>query len=192
MASEPPISDNSDTEGNFLTRTCEQQIVLVSNLILWLLIFTAFENDARYLSAEEQNRELTRSISREVVKLSEQWNNLIDHSDNWKHSLDEFMTVSLPISYPQNSIVSHRICVTFNVNKWKKKKKLLALIHPVCTYDVAMHCVHSFHVLHVNRIMVGNARFIPLIIANNRKLTGTQSKLLRFSSPFNAAQFDCY
>lgn len=61
-------------------------------------MFTAFENDSRYLSAEEQNRELTRSISREVVKLSEQWNNLIDHSDNWKHSLDEFMTVSLPVN----------------------------------------------------------------------------------------------
>lgn len=55
---------------------------------------TAFESDSRYLSAEEQNRELTRSISREVGKLSEQWNNLIDHSDNWKHSLDEYMTVS--------------------------------------------------------------------------------------------------
>lgn len=52
------------------------------------------DNDSRYLSAEEQTRELTRSITREVGKLSEQWNHLIDHSDNWKHSLDEFMTVS--------------------------------------------------------------------------------------------------
>lgn len=52
------------------------------------------DSDSRYLSAEEQSRELTRSISREVAKLSEQWNQLIDHSDNWKHSLDEFMTVS--------------------------------------------------------------------------------------------------
>lgn len=58
------------------------------------LYLIAFDNDSRYLSAEEQNRELTRSISREVAKLSEQWNNLIDHSDNWKHSLDEYMTVS--------------------------------------------------------------------------------------------------
>lgn len=55
----------------------------------------ALDNDSRYLSAEEQNRELSRSISREVAKLSEQWNQLIDHSDNWKHSLDEYMTVSL-------------------------------------------------------------------------------------------------
>ena len=57
------------------------------------------DNDSRYLSAEEQNRELTRSITREVGKLSEQWNHLIDHSDNWKHSLDEFMTVSRNYNY---------------------------------------------------------------------------------------------
>lgn len=54
----------------------------------------ALEGDSRYLSAEEQNRELTRSILREVGKLSEQWNNLIDRSDHWKHRLDEYMTVS--------------------------------------------------------------------------------------------------
>lgn len=55
----------------------------------------AHDSDSRYLSAEEQSRELTRSIRREVGKLSEQWNNLIDRSDNWKHRLDEYMTVSL-------------------------------------------------------------------------------------------------
>lgn len=54
--------------------------------------------DSRYLSAEEQTRELTRSIRREVGKLSEQWNNLIDRSDNWKHRLDEYMTVSQMIN----------------------------------------------------------------------------------------------
>uniref|UniRef100_A0A0A1WM29 Protein detached n=1 Tax=Zeugodacus cucurbitae TaxID=28588 RepID=A0A0A1WM29_ZEUCU len=66
ISSEPPVSDNSDTE--------------------------AHDTDSRYLSAEEQSRELTRSIRREVAKLSEQWNNLIDRSDNWKHRLDEYMT----------------------------------------------------------------------------------------------------
>ncbi|XP_069963262.1 dystrophin, isoforms A/C/F/G/H isoform X4 [Bactrocera oleae] len=66
ISSEPPVSDNSDTE--------------------------AHDSDSRYLSAEEQSRELTRSIRREVGKLSEQWNNLIDRSDNWKHRLDEYMT----------------------------------------------------------------------------------------------------
>ncbi|XP_065355047.1 dystrophin, isoforms A/C/F/G/H isoform X3 [Calliphora vicina] len=66
IASEPPVSDTSDTE--------------------------AHDTDSRYLTAEEQSRELTRSIRREVAKLSEQWNNLIDKSDNWKHRLDEYMT----------------------------------------------------------------------------------------------------
>lgn len=46
------------------------------------------------MTTEEQSRELTRSIRREVAKLSEQWNNLIDKSDNWKQRLDDFMTVS--------------------------------------------------------------------------------------------------
>lgn len=50
-------------------------------------------NESRYLSTDEQSRELTRSISNELAKLSEQWNKLIDHSDNWKHCLDEYMTV---------------------------------------------------------------------------------------------------
>ncbi|XP_055379237.1 dystrophin-like [Condylostylus longicornis] len=68
VASEPPVSDTSDTE--------------------------AIDSESRYPSAEEQNRELTRSIRREVTKLSEQWNNLIDRSDHWKHRLDEYMTVS--------------------------------------------------------------------------------------------------
>ncbi|XP_060647969.1 dystrophin, isoforms A/C/F/G/H isoform X6 [Drosophila nasuta] len=67
IASEAPVSDTSDTEATH-------------------------DSDSRYMSAEEQSRELTRSIRREVGKLSEQWNNLIDRSDNWKHRLDEYMT----------------------------------------------------------------------------------------------------
>lgn len=60
------------------------------------ILAAAHDSDSRYMSAEEQSRELARSIRREVGKLSEQWNNLIDRSDNWKHRLDEYMTVSLP------------------------------------------------------------------------------------------------
>ncbi|XP_070137506.1 dystrophin, isoforms A/C/F/G/H isoform X12 [Drosophila bipectinata] len=67
IANEAAVSDTSDSEANH-------------------------DSDSRYLSAEEQSRELTRSIRREVGKLSEQWNNLIDRSDNWKHRLDEYMT----------------------------------------------------------------------------------------------------
>lgn len=44
---------------------------------------------------------MTRSILREVGKLSEQWNNLIDRSDHWKHSLDEYMTVSTETNFIQ-------------------------------------------------------------------------------------------
>lgn len=45
-------------------------------------------------ATDEQNRELVRSIRREVAKLSEQWNGLIDRSDHWKRRLDDFVTVS--------------------------------------------------------------------------------------------------
>lgn len=57
------------------------------------------KGDGRYLSNDEQSRELTRSIRREVGKLSGQWNNLIDRSDHWKHRLDEYMTVSVVSNY---------------------------------------------------------------------------------------------
>lgn len=59
-----------------------------------IFIFTAFDVDSRFSSSEDQNRELTRSIRREVAKLTEHWNHLINRSDNWKHRLDEYMTVS--------------------------------------------------------------------------------------------------
>lgn len=53
------------------------------------------DGDSRgYRSAEEQARELTRSIRREVNKLSEQWNALIERSDAWKRKLDDTATVS--------------------------------------------------------------------------------------------------
>lgn len=53
------------------------------------------EADSRgYRSAEEQARELTRSIRREVNKLSEKWNALIDRSDQWQRKLDDSLTVS--------------------------------------------------------------------------------------------------
>lgn len=58
-------------------------------------MLTAFDAESRYLSGDDQNRELTRSIRREVAKLTEQWNHLINRSDSWKHRLDEYMTVSL-------------------------------------------------------------------------------------------------
>ncbi|XP_026738868.1 dystrophin-like isoform X2 [Trichoplusia ni] len=66
IANEPPLSDTSDTEGR-------------DN-----------EGDSRgYRSAEEQARELARSIRREVAKLADKWNTLVDRSDAWGRCLDD-------------------------------------------------------------------------------------------------------
>ncbi|XP_021924412.1 dystrophin-like isoform X3 [Zootermopsis nevadensis] len=70
IANEPPLSDTSDSE-----------------------VGREVEADSRgYRSAEEQARELTRSIRREVNKLSEKWNALIDRSDQWQRKLDDSLT----------------------------------------------------------------------------------------------------
>lgn len=44
---------------------------------------------------DEQNRELVRSIRREVAKLAEQWHGLLERSDQWKRRLDDLVTVSV-------------------------------------------------------------------------------------------------
>jgi hypothetical protein len=118
VASEPPLSDTSDSEGLF-----NGSVASIVALIFPLL--TAFDAESRFLSAEDQNRELTRSIRREVAKLTEQWNHLINRSDGWKHRLDEYMTVSfglhlLPRLHWKFSHTSSSKVFTFNrgnVNK---------------------------------------------------------------------------
>lgn len=58
------------------------------------------DGDCRgYRSAEEQARELTRSIRREVSKLSEQWNALIDRSDLWQRRLADTINVSISLVF---------------------------------------------------------------------------------------------
>lgn len=53
------------------------------------------EGDSRgYRSAEEQARELARSIRREVAKLADKWNTLVDRSDAWGRCLDDAVVVS--------------------------------------------------------------------------------------------------
>ncbi|XP_070072930.1 dystrophin, isoforms A/C/F/G/H isoform X11 [Drosophila takahashii] len=93
IANEAAVSDTSDTEANH-------------------------DSDSRYMSAEEQSRELTRSIRREVGKLSEQWNNLIDRSDNWKHRLDEYMT-------PHSVSVVSEILISNTLKKMRQFQKIL-------------------------------------------------------------------
>lgn len=46
-----------------------------------------------YRSAEEQARDLTISLKREVTRVSEQWNNLLQRSDQWQRSLDDSVKV---------------------------------------------------------------------------------------------------
>ncbi|VVC26815.1 Hypothetical protein CINCED_3A012694 [Cinara cedri] len=42
-----------------------------------------------YRSAEEQARDLTISLKREVTRVSEQWNSLLQRSDQWQKNLDD-------------------------------------------------------------------------------------------------------
>lgn len=78
------------------------------------------DGDSRgYRSAEEQARELTRSIRREVNKLSEQWNALIERSDAWKHKLDDTANVSILLG-----ILSTRIFYPISV----QAKSLIAFV----------------------------------------------------------------
>lgn len=102
VASEPPVSDTSDSEGLLLSSLLleidiEQETN--SHMLFSSVHATALDADSRFLSAEEQSRELTRSIRRELTKLTEQWNHLINRSDTWKHRLDDLMTVSVDFSF---------------------------------------------------------------------------------------------
>ncbi|CAH1403028.1 unnamed protein product [Nezara viridula] len=89
VASEPPLSDTSDTEG-----------------------------DARYGNAEA--RELTRCIRREVNKLSDKWNALIDRSARWHDTLDDTLTALQPISEGSHpllvSVVSYPLRVPHSLH----------------------------------------------------------------------------
>lgn len=46
-----------------------------------------------YRSVEEQARDLTISLKREVNRVSEQWNALLQRSDQWQRSLDDSIKV---------------------------------------------------------------------------------------------------
>lgn len=80
------------------TRTlqvCSGKRLTIYFLFAFSIAGRELDGDSRgYRSAEEQARELTRSIRREVNKLSEQWNALIERSDAWKRKLDDTANVS--------------------------------------------------------------------------------------------------
>lgn len=46
-----------------------------------------------YHSVEEQARDLTISLKREVNRVAEQWNGLLQRSDLWQQSLDDSIKV---------------------------------------------------------------------------------------------------
>lgn len=61
-----------------------------------LHLFSEINNtgDSRgYRSAEEQARDLTISLKREITRVSEQWNSLLQRSDQWQRSLDDSIKV---------------------------------------------------------------------------------------------------
>ncbi|XP_076371718.1 dystrophin-like isoform X2 [Tachypleus tridentatus] len=69
VAKEPPLSDTSDSEAK------------------------DYETESRgYRSAEEQAREITRSIRRELKKLSDKWNALLAHSEQRHKWMDDVLT----------------------------------------------------------------------------------------------------
>lgn len=46
-----------------------------------------------YRSTEEQARDLSISLKREVTRVSDQWNALLLRSDQWQRSLDDSIKV---------------------------------------------------------------------------------------------------
>lgn len=53
-----------------------------------------YAENGGYRSADEQAREITRSIRREVKKLSDKWNELLQHNDLRQKRLDDVHRVS--------------------------------------------------------------------------------------------------
>uniref|UniRef100_A0A131XXJ0 Protein detached n=2 Tax=Ixodes ricinus TaxID=34613 RepID=A0A131XXJ0_IXORI len=67
IAREPPLSDTSDSEAK------------------------DYDDNRGYRNADEQAREITRSIRREVKKLSDNWNGFLSHSDQRQKRLDDVL-----------------------------------------------------------------------------------------------------
>lgn len=67
IAREPPLSDTSDSEAK------------------------EYDDSRGYRNAEDQAREITRSIRREVKKLSDNWNGFMNHTDQRQKRLDDVL-----------------------------------------------------------------------------------------------------
>ncbi|XP_077541931.1 dystrophin isoform X3 [Haemaphysalis longicornis] len=67
IAREPPLSDTSDSEAK------------------------EYDDSRGYRSADEQAREITRSIRREVKKLADKWNGFLSHTEQRQMRLDDVL-----------------------------------------------------------------------------------------------------
>ncbi|XP_064473113.1 dystrophin-like isoform X2 [Ornithodoros turicata] len=67
IAKEPPLSDTSDSEAK------------------------DYDDSRGYRSTDEQAREITRSIRREVKKLSDKWNGFLSHAEQRQKRLDDVL-----------------------------------------------------------------------------------------------------
>lgn len=75
-----------------------------------------------YRTAEEQARELTRCIRREVSKLSEKWNALIERSDQWQRKLDDSLVVSTSCNATYNTYLSKESLISSTIGKTPRIK----------------------------------------------------------------------
>lgn len=66
-----------------------------------------------YRSAEEQARDLTISLKREVTRVSEQWNSLLQRSDQWQRSLnDSIKVLFLNCNFSSICVYAVELCST--------------------------------------------------------------------------------
>ncbi|GBP44194.1 hypothetical protein EVAR_31638_1 [Eumeta japonica] len=82
------------------------------------------EGDSRgYRSAEEQARELARAIRREVAKLADKWNALVDASDVWGRCLEDAAQVSGSLPPPRPPL---SLGMKLETRQHKKRVHLIA------------------------------------------------------------------
>lgn len=120
-----------------------------SNIALCVSAGRDVDGDSRgYRTAEEQARELTRCIRREVSKLSEKWNALIERSDQWQRKLDDSLSVSVFTTSAQNkTCISHLQAEimpgSFNSNALEKENSRTLYDYYILSFLLKINCNFS-------------------------------------------------
>ena len=106
------------------------RIKITKFLKLNLLILEKKSERDRFWNLNDNNKELLRNIRREVSKLSEKWNALIERSDQWLKKLENghsvrssflllFLINTKPLSRPRNFLpiflIRNRCSTTSNL-----------------------------------------------------------------------------